>query len=370
VEYIDNSMVDLPNSILPTQEGFRLKRAAMRGGVAAGKTAAERVMQPGWLDLINELATRAINDVLNTLTGENSRFGTEGLYSAADVIDFGDDNTYQERVAYQRAVEGFVTEAAGNGFSFLIPNAIRTRSTPAIGSEVLWNHGAFAQPAPNGAPTIWLVAANQYVRNNPNPVGGDPSNSRCLGFIIRFNGFYYYTGGDLEVDSEDLIADDILAHPLPNPQGGGNFPLTNHICAFKCGHHGSRTATSNYFVGTIHPRATIISTGGTRFEHPDQDVITRLHLSPDIQFFYLTNCNFQTTHVPASDGINQLTAVGNKSRVAGDNRVWAKMRYGDIVVHVDENESHLGGNHGFRVTYWDDDDNNELGMIRTQAHNH
>jgi hypothetical protein len=328
------------------------------------------VLQPGWREGVLNDTMQVVDEALRTLTDENSQFGTGELYTGTDVVDRGDELGPADFAAYAYAAGGYVTEAAGDKLRFLIPNAARVRDTPAIGSEVLWNSGVMGGAAPAGAPTMWVVAANKFVRNNLHPVNGrTQANAKGLGFIIRFNDFFYYTGGDLEDESEDLIADDILANPLPNPQGA-HFAVPQHICAFKCGHHGSHSSTSDYFLGEIHPRAAFVSTGGTRFEHPDQVVIDRLHASPDMRFFYLTNCNFQTNHVPASLGQNQLLAPLNKSRVAGDNRVNLKFHRGDIVLHVNEAESQAGPNHGFRVTYWDDDANGGAGAVITEAHNH
>jgi hypothetical protein len=351
-------------SILPTQPMTKIKRVSIAAGVAAGNAAAAA---PGGGEAgPAAAAVAAINTVLRTLTTHTSRFDTGGIYSTANIIDRGDAIVAGPE-AYRRALSGRIT--ATNGHVMQIPGMNRMRNTPAIGREILWNSGANAMPAPDGAPRIWLVAANRYVRNAPQhdvPVNGDSTNSVGLGFIVQFNGFFYYTGGDLEIPSEDLIGDDAVANPFPNP-AGGNFNVPNHLCAFKCGHHGAGTSTSPHFLGTIRPNGAFISTGGTRFEHPDQFVINNLHSDPHIQNFYLTNCNFETLHIPASQGLDQLTAIGNRSRVAGDNRTNPlHLHRGNIVlfVHADESTSinhppaPLAPNasyHGFRVAYWDED---------------
>lgn len=64
---------------------------------------------------------------------------------------------------------------------------------------------------------------------------------------------------------------------------------------------------------------TAYISSGVGYEHPAQEVVDRLHDDDNIRYFYLTNCRYATNHIPASNGENQLLAVGNKSRVSGDN---------------------------------------------------
>lgn len=139
------------------------------------------------------------------------------------------------------------------------PGRHRTRLTPALGAEILWNAGPRAAAAPVNAPAVFVVAANRYVRGPParqGPIGGDRCNNVSIGLIIRFNNFFFYTGGDLPSEGEDLALDDILStrngNGLPDPQDpAARFPAPNHICAFKCGHHGSATSTSDNVVNRV-----------------------------------------------------------------------------------------------------------------------
>ena len=95
--------------------------------------------------------------------------------------------------------------------------------------------------------------------------------------------------------------------------------------------------------------------------HGTQEVVTRLHESASVLFFYMTNCNFQTAHVPASDGLSQLTVAGNKSRVAGDNarrNLGIRRNRGNIHLNITQARSEEAAGSATRrysVTYWDDD---------------
>ena len=339
--------------------------AANAGGNVANRRAA---------------AYAVVRNALNTITGANSRFDTQRLYNTTQIFDRGDGGTAAPD-DYQRAIAGLLTQSSNTRLT--LPDVDRNRMTPAIGAEVMWNLGNNAQAAPANAPTLWCVAANAYVRPHQGPIAGNPTNVVGLGFILRFNNFFYYTGGDLNIGIEDLVIDNITASRLPDPQNppAGRFPLPTHICCWKCGHHGAANSTSQHFVDTSEAAATFVSTGGTAYEHPAQAVVDRLHNDPDIQNFYFTNLNFFTNNVPASQGLDQLAAVGNKSRIAGDNNQHPHVQRGNIAVYVNEAESNsqihppavLNINqiyHRFRVQYWDEDANGGAGQMLANTHNH
>jgi hypothetical protein len=83
----------------------------------------------------------------------------------------------------------------------------------------------------------------------------------------------------------------------------------------------------------VHARSATVSCGyNTGYDHPRQVTIDHLHNPGVADHFYLTNCNFPRNHVPFSNANNQLAAVGNKSRVSGDN-------------NPDNDDSGLGGQH-------------------------
>jgi hypothetical protein len=166
---------------------------------------------------------------------------------------------------------------------------------------------------------------------------------------------------------------------------GTYYPVPDHICCFKCSHHGSHESTTDYFVESMAARAAFLSAGEhNTYLHPRQSVIDSLHNEPTIGLFYMTNCHYQRNHVPGWDpNVNQLLAAGNKSRIAGDNdqnNLAAGRNRGDIVVRVNAAESTsvthppaplgLGAvYHRFRVRYWDEDRPHGAGF-RMVTHNH
>jgi len=128
---------------------------------------------------------------------------------------------------------------------------------------------------PAGAPTVRCIACNQYVQGQANLVGGvggaadDLKNRKSLIFLLQFNNFKYYIGGDAEIDQEDA------ATPILNPVGG--FGYAGRVHAVKLSHHGASTASSQNFINRLKPKAAFISNGPRNsYGHPHQAVINRL----------------------------------------------------------------------------------------------
>jgi beta-lactamase superfamily II metal-dependent hydrolase len=248
-----NRHKNLPPQLLPRPN--KRNQVCEAAGKVAGTTAGT----------VADRATAAYHQIearLATSTALDSCFNTNGTYNTSTVIDVGDEIVTSE-IKYRNAIEGKIS--LSSDLAVEAPGISRWRVTPALNAEILWNVGKNAQPAPLGAPAVFVVACNRYVRNAAarcGPIGGDPSNNVSFGLIIRFNNFFFYTGGDLPCEGEKLILQDIYHKGLPDPQQINQFFIEpNYICAFKCGHHGSKTSTSPDFVGEIRAKVALISTG-------------------------------------------------------------------------------------------------------------
>ncbi len=348
----------------------RLHNVAQEVGNVAGTTAGNAAAR-------SAAALDAAFRCLKGLAGyaDNVQVRTNGIYHNVNLIDIGDTENTAEFLNYKRAISSEVVQT-GTGFPTPCP-VNRTRTILAQGNlddEVLWGTGADAGNPPANAPAMLVVACQRYIWHAPpasvpiNP-GGQPENSDSIGVILRFNNFFYYTGGDLPIEGEDLIATAVMGNGLPNP-AGGNFARPDRIACFKCGHHGSAHSTSQNFLNRIQPKAAFISCGWGVFGpevHPAQATINRLHGRANLQFFYLTNCLFETTYIPATlpspplnPGDNQLTVPGNKSRVAGDNDddnlSAGRHARGNIRIFLTQAESQAAAGPGrqFHVEYWDE----------------
>jgi hypothetical protein len=342
--------------------------------VREASIAAADAIQSGW-NVIND-SYDAVFGILKGYLDKSPGFKTDGLYHETNIIDTGNDG----------ARDGYIQKIAGNvmiGSSWVkAPGIDRTRtSNPNLGSEVLWNSGPNPIAAPELSPAVFVVARNKYIWRAP--IGQVPiaisqqNNSDSIGLIVRFNLFFYYTGGDLPANGENLIADAVMNNGLPDPQHPGNFfPIPHRIACFKCGHHGAKESTSNHFLTTTDARGAFISCGQKSFGktsviHPTQAVIDRLVAGDNrIRYFYLTNCREIRTHIPASQDppANQLPLMENKSRLAGDNaedNLAVSRHRGDIQIVINQAESNstvttmpLNGNQVLRqyhVVYYECD---------------
>ncbi|MBK8184484.1 MAG: hypothetical protein IPK63_17070 [Candidatus Competibacteraceae bacterium] len=159
-------------------------------------------------------------------------------------------------------------------------------------------------------------------------MGGFKNNDASLPWLVNFGEFSYFTAGDLEAGDELFLANKIIK---------------KHVCAFKCGHHGSRESTSEDFVDAIEPAAAFISCGKHAHFHPRQEVVDVLSKSNKIQQFYLTNCFHDRKHVNPDNANNNGMLKG---RVAGDAG-----HLGTIVLRTTASQANR---HEFCVGYFDD----------------
>lgn len=297
--------------------------------VAAGVAAAASIAAGDAIGVVIANTRTAVFNSLRTSVAEESRFQTGGIYQNAHVIDIGHTDHVSQK--YTQAVAGIYTPTGGTRVQAIGTNRVRT-GPPALGSEILWNSGNAAVAAPANSPAVFVVARLKRAWNGPNAARGfdgpQADNADSIGLILRFNRFFYFTGGDLPSAGEELIATAVMGHGLVDPQGigGATFAPAHRIACFKCGHHGAPTSTSQNYLNTAQPRGAFISCGkikpGKGDNHPSQVVVDRLHAYGTLLYFYLTNCKYPTNHIPASQGdTDQLGALGNKSRVTGVNLV-------------------------------------------------
>jgi beta-lactamase superfamily II metal-dependent hydrolase len=305
-------------SILPNKPSLREKVCVAASLAAVGNAI---------LDPVGSARDEILKRLYPKTKPEGARFDTGGIYANVNIIDTG-KNLANEKDDYIKAVGGNVFFG---DIGIRAPLFRRKRSTPPLEEEVLWGRDRNGrQVAPIGAPWVFLLAANRDIAGSRNAIGfGEEGNGTSIGLIVQFNNFYFYTGGDLPSDGEDAIWRYVQR----------NFP-TNHICCFKCGHHGSKTSSSDEFVDGIKASAALISVGqNDKFKHPDREVIDRLQGSATIKNFYLTNLRYDRK--PAATWPNNPFSPG-RGLVAGDNNsvnlASGRMR-GNITVYVDQDSS-------------------------------
>jgi hypothetical protein len=145
----------------------------------------------------------------------------------------------------------------------------------------------------NGVPVdLKCHAANGYVQGTvARNTGGNANNPNnyCLGFILEYGEFRYFTGGDLGgsggsyFDHESLLAQYLAA----------NYPNNGHVCAFKSNHHGSDHSNNTNFLTAMRPAVCVTSVGqNSHHKLPGGDFITRLNATTTLgaqQGFFFTD---------------------------------------------------------------------------------
>ncbi|MEE8059520.1 MAG: MBL fold metallo-hydrolase [Pseudomonadales bacterium] len=130
-----------------------------------------------------------------------------------------------------------------------------------VGQEILWGPLVL----PGNAPTITGIAANQYVAqagggNVEHPRGQGSAdtlkNAKSLAFLVEFNNFRYYIGGDIETTQEDGSNNDGIMHYLNQTDDDAG-----RVHAMKCSHHGSQHSSSQNFIIRLRPKAAFMSCG-------------------------------------------------------------------------------------------------------------
>ncbi len=84
-------------------------------------------------------------------------------------------------------------------------------------------------------------------------------NNVSIALILQISDEFFYLGGDLSSDIEDIL------------------PIDDTITVLKASHHGSASSTSETFLEKVNPRDVIISAGReNRYGHPHEDVLNRI----------------------------------------------------------------------------------------------
>lgn len=117
-----------------------------------------------------------------------------------------------------------------------------------------------------GGVSLTCLASDGSVWNYGEVPDADSSeNDLSIAFLLSFERFQYFTGGDCGGESSSY-AD--LETPLA--------PLVGDVDACKVNHHGSAYSTNQLFVDTLLPEAGFISVGNNSYGHPVQAVLDRL----------------------------------------------------------------------------------------------
>ena len=262
---------------------------------------------------------------------------TYGLYSRSMLADTGDDPQWTPALYPDIAAGKLMMSSQW----IQVPGIARTRLKPAPGTELLWlDSPAVRIPSTAADPEAYVFSCDREIWN---PVGhnqriamiGIDNNAASIGMIIRFGDFWFYSGGDLPAEGENYIAANIAASGILTVRGEP-LPFPGRLAAFKCGHHGADTCTSNYFLNTLNPVAAVISCGwNNSYYHPSPPLLARLNGAAGLQRVFLTemfSLARKRTELP----------VAGKAVVAGNTYFLPEVAglntniYGDILIDVPE----------------------------------
>ncbi len=174
-----------------------------------------------------------------------------------------------------------------------------------------------------GGVTMECVAtAGQVLNYGPVPNAGVSENDMSVGWVLNYNTFQYFTGGDLGGETT-YYADNET--PLA--------PQVGDVDAFKVDHHGSRYSTNQTFVNTLKPEVSFIEVGnGNTYGHPAQTTLDRLAAANC--YIYQTETGAGGT-IPAGKG-----AVANGTIVLHSSGTGFTVTYG---THTDTYPGDGGG---------------------------
>ena len=210
------------------------------------------------LPLLNSLGVSSLDWIVAThydadhlggipevLKGPDQVLGTDDdILPTIDLLDRG-DFTDKSTSIYRDYIE--------------IASPFRTEATP--GMQLNLGEGAFAKI---------IVVNGHYSDGTIIHLNPDEENEACIGLLIQYGDFRYFTAGDLTgggspggYESKDMetIAGEIIGD----------------IDVLHVGHHGSETSTNRNFLDLIKPEAAMISVGRDNdYGHPTQTALQRL----------------------------------------------------------------------------------------------
>ncbi len=186
-----------------------------------------------------------IGGISEVLKGKDQRLGTDDdRIPSSGVLDRGDFSDKSTPVYSQ-----YVREVG----------PYRQEATPGMEFEL-----------GDGAKARVVVVNGRYTDGRRVHLNPDEENEACIGLLIQYGTFRYFTAGDLTgggttggIETKDMetIAGEIIGD----------------IDILHLGHHGSENSTHGTFLAKIKPEAVVISVGRNNdYHHPARSVLKRL----------------------------------------------------------------------------------------------
>lgn len=116
--------------------------------------------------------------------------------------------------------------------------------------------------------SLICVAQNGVVtKKKPVPGAAANENNLCVGLLLTFKKFRYFTAGDSGGEKDGEYVD------VETPVSG----VIGHVNAMKVNHHGSASSSNSVFLKKLSPTVAMIDVGDdNRHSHPSQPALDRL----------------------------------------------------------------------------------------------
>lgn len=165
-------------------------------------------------------------------------------------------------------IEGLVALLKSYSFSTVL--------LPKVGKQTALAEYLYNLLLDDGVSTIWSSGADDFMLGCcvfvdilwPTSISASESyadvNDASIAFILTYNGFKLYAGGDLSAHLEYQSVAELSAS-------------YSDVDVLKVGHHGSKTSTGEDFLYKIKPEVAIISVGeNNSYGHPHKQVLSNL----------------------------------------------------------------------------------------------
>ena len=199
--------------------------------------------------------------------------------------------------------------------------AVETKRNPygvmAIGAKIDLGNGGYLQLMALGYPDE-IGAPDKRVKVWGCPdvlLGSDIENSKSMVFILRWNGFDTFLGGDTTEKVEPALAQ-VLAREHINTD------------VFKVSHHGSDSSNSGDFLSTMQPEVAICSVGNSAiYKHPRQIAYDNLYNRCRC-FIFQTDLGFDGPNSYSEPPVAYGVLADNSIQITFDGKMTYQIKFG------------------------------------------
>lgn len=245
---IDVGQGDATLVIGPSGKTLLIDAGPVGAGVSAVLPALRRegVLKLDWM-MATHYDADHIGGFSEVLAGSDQTLGTEDDWIPIGLLDRG-DRTDKATAVYQNYLK--------------VASSYRTEASS--GMKIDLGNGANAQV---------MVANGSLMDGRSIFLNPDEENEACLGVLIRYGAFTYFTAGDLTGGG---APGGYSTKDIETMTGS----LIGDIDVLHIGHHGSLTSTNQTFLDEVKPEVAVISVGQDNdYGHPAPATLQKINQS-------------------------------------------------------------------------------------------